>query len=52
MIYGTLIYNLFLFVLKSAKYNFLDMDRLKRIRFNFLVLSINGRFALLNLYDI
>ena len=45
MIYDTLIYNLFLFsFLKSAKYNFLDMDRLKRIRFNFLVL--------LNLYDI
>ena len=34
-----LIYNFFLFVLKSAKYNFLGMHRLKRIRFNFLVLS-------------
>ena len=34
-----LIYIFFLFVLKSAKCNFLDMHRLKRIRFNFLVLS-------------
>ena len=50
MIYDALIYNFFLFVLKSAKYNFLDMHRLKRVRFNFLVLSINGLFALLNLY--
>jgi len=41
---------LYLFVLKSVKYNFLDMHRLKRIRFNCLVLSVNGRFALLNLY--
>ena len=50
MIYDALIYNFFPFVLKSAKYNFLDTRRLKRVRFNFLVLGINGRFALLNLY--
>ena len=34
-----LIYNFSLFVLKTANYNFLGMHRLKRIRFNFLVLS-------------
>ena len=50
MIYDALIYNFFLFVLKSAKYNFRYMHRLKRVRFNFWVLSINGLFALLNLY--
>ena len=50
MIYDALTYNFFLFVLKSVKKNFLDMHRLKRIRFSFLVSSINGRFASLNLY--
>ena len=38
-----------LFVLKSVKYKFLDLHRLKLIHFNFVVLSnkkyINGRFA-------
>ena len=37
------------FVLKSVKYKFLDLHRLKLIHFNFVVLSnkkyINGRFA-------